>query len=119
MSVLPCDHFFHQKCISTWFDANKYHARTCPLCKRDPLADFWREEEAAAARCAAALAATTPEVAAPPETTPVATAAPTQVTLGAGDSTAARPQVDSRVSSVVVEISLTVLNDLSAADEEV
>eukprot|EP00741_Cyanophora_paradoxa_P024991 tig00000319_g24123.t1 len=28
---LPCDHIYHEACISQWFDAN----RTCPVCRRE------------------------------------------------------------------------------------
>lgn len=34
--VLPCEHFFHQACIDTWFQTRRFLPRTCPLCKRNP-----------------------------------------------------------------------------------
>jgi len=35
--TLPCSHTYHQACIDDWFAATKFRARTCPLCKADPL----------------------------------------------------------------------------------
>eukprot|EP00930_Biecheleria_cincta_P072891 TRINITY_DN60231_c0_g1_i1.p1 TRINITY_DN60231_c0_g1~~TRINITY_DN60231_c0_g1_i1.p1 ORF type:complete len:376 (+),score=50.94 TRINITY_DN60231_c0_g1_i1:106-1233(+) len=36
--VLPCSHFFHQACVDDWFSARSFLPRTCPLCKRNPVA---------------------------------------------------------------------------------
>jgi len=36
--VLPCRHFFHQACVDDWFSARSFLPRTCPLCKRNPVA---------------------------------------------------------------------------------
>jgi len=35
--LLPCSHYFHCECIDRWFATKRYQARSCPLCKRDPL----------------------------------------------------------------------------------
>lgn len=32
--ILPCNHFFHKKCIIPWLSEQQ---RVCPICKRDPL----------------------------------------------------------------------------------
>ena len=37
LRVLPCEHFYHKGCIDRWFAARRYQARSCPLCKRNPL----------------------------------------------------------------------------------
>lgn len=34
LTVLPCNHKFHPKCIDPWLARR----RTCPMCKRDPVA---------------------------------------------------------------------------------
>eukprot|EP00042_Codosiga_hollandica_P037929 m.303899 g.303899 ORF g.303899 m.303899 type:complete len:294 (+) comp55259_c0_seq2:214-1095(+) len=36
VTTLPCRHFFHQSCITPWL---RERSRSCPFCKRDPLAD--------------------------------------------------------------------------------
>ena len=38
MGASRCDHYFHEACIDKWFTSRAYQQRTCPLCKRDPLA---------------------------------------------------------------------------------
>jgi len=36
--VLPCGHFFHEACVDSWFAAKRFMPRSCPLCKKNPLA---------------------------------------------------------------------------------
>jgi hypothetical protein len=125
--VLPCDHFFHRACIATWFDANKFHARSCPLCKRDPLADFWNKEIAEPdTPMEEPFAAASAGTAAPSETASPAAAAPTPVelvtrapplpeaalTIGLG--TAASPQADQPDASMLDEISISITDDRPA-----
>lgn len=33
LGFLPCDHFFHFFCLSSWFNKNK----TCPICRQSPI----------------------------------------------------------------------------------
>jgi len=39
LRVLPCKHYFHQACIDNWFAARRFLPRTCPVCKRNPVAE--------------------------------------------------------------------------------
>eukprot|EP00441_Pelagodinium_beii_P033844 CAMPEP_0197639506 /NCGR_PEP_ID=MMETSP1338-20131121/14106_1 /TAXON_ID=43686 ORGANISM="Pelagodinium beii, Strain RCC1491" /NCGR_SAMPLE_ID=MMETSP1338 /ASSEMBLY_ACC=CAM_ASM_000754 /LENGTH=246 /DNA_ID=CAMNT_0043212237 /DNA_START=396 /DNA_END=1136 /DNA_ORIENTATION=+ len=38
LRILPCGHFFHQACIDDWFALRCFMPRSCPLCKRNPIA---------------------------------------------------------------------------------
>lgn len=49
LRVLPCQHFFHKGCIDRWFAARRYQARSCPLCKRNPLQNGSSAERVATA----------------------------------------------------------------------
>eukprot|EP00931_Biecheleriopsis_adriatica_P064717 TRINITY_DN39440_c0_g1_i1.p1 TRINITY_DN39440_c0_g1~~TRINITY_DN39440_c0_g1_i1.p1 ORF type:complete len:350 (+),score=53.07 TRINITY_DN39440_c0_g1_i1:81-1130(+) len=38
LRILPCKHFFHQACVDRWFASRRFLPRSCPLCKRNPVA---------------------------------------------------------------------------------
>lgn len=37
--LLPCQHYYHTGCIDNWFAARRFLPRSCPQCRRNPLAD--------------------------------------------------------------------------------
>lgn len=36
--VLPCEHYFHKVCVDRWFSSRRYMPRSCPKCRRNPVA---------------------------------------------------------------------------------
>jgi len=36
--LLPCKHYFHTACIDGWFTAQRFMPRSCPQCRRNPVA---------------------------------------------------------------------------------